>query len=442
MATPFMGMRGTGDWATNQVPESWGQVILREFPNGSAPLYAMTSMMRQETVNSYKYHWWSKTMPTQSGSGSVYIDPALGTAYVYATHQATAGTAGGVVYVKCSANLSKEFNKGALAMLRDSDQPTVDVRGVVQKNFQNGASSWVAVKLIEDDDNHSDSSTYNLATVDTIMRYSSGYPEGSTAPVSVNYDPDEYDNYVQNYRNTIDQTLTALATNLRTGDAKKEAKLECAMLHSMDIEKSAFWGEKYNGTGENGKPLRLTQGMIPFLAENNSSNIVDFQNTTGADYAGKTWLQAGKKFLNTYLFQLARYLDTGEVMAYCGDGALLGIQELAEAYGDIKLEVAAKSYGIDVTTWVIPGLKVHFKTHPLFSHETTNRNMIVLLHPKNCKFCPLVGGGKNFRTKWEKNMQIPGQHSEVDGFSTKGGWKFYHPNQFMVMYGMGLDNVA
>jgi hypothetical protein len=92
--------------------------------------------------------------------------------------------------------------------------------------------------------------------------------------------------------------------------------------------------------------------------------------------------------------------------------------------------------------WITPFGTINLKTHPLFSHETTHQNMMVLLHPRNVRFCPLVGGGLNFRTKFEQNMQIPGQHSKVDGYYTAGLWKFYFPNQFMVMYNIGKDNTA
>lgn len=442
MPTAFLGMRGVGDWADNQVPESWAQYILHEYPNGSAPLFAMTSMFKQENVDSYKYHWWKKTLPTQAGSCSIYIDSALGTAYVYASHQATHGVSTAVVYAKVAEALSKEFQKNALALLRDSDRPDdVEVHGRVVNTYQNGANSWVAIKLIEDDDNSSDSASYNLATVDRILRLSNAQPDGSIAPNAITYDPDEYDNLVQNFRNTLDLTQESLATHLRTGDAYKEAKTDCSYLHSIDIEKSAFFGYKYSGVGLNGKQLRMTQGAIAFLKEHNSSNVLNYETNSGSDYAGKTWLQAGKKFLNTYITQLLKYSD-GECIFYCGDAALLGIMELAEAYGDIQLKTGTVSYGINVTEWIIPAGKVYLKSHPLFSHETTNQNLMVGLHPKDCKFCPLVGGGYNFRTKFETDMQIPGQHSKVDGYTTKGGWKFASANKLMVLYGIGKDNTS
>ena len=442
---PFMGMRGTGNWATNQVPESWAEYILYEYPNGSAPMFAMQSMFRQETIDSHTHHWWTKTLPTQALSitaGSIYIDSGLATAYVYATHQATHGIAGKVVYVKTTEAFAQECKTGTVLLLRDSDQLTVDVRGRVVDVAYNGASSYVAIRLLEADDNHTTSATYNIATVDRVLIIGNAYPEGSTAPEAIGYDPIEYTNYIQEYRDTLDLSHITMATTLRTGPAYKEAKRECAEIHSIHLEKTGFWGQSFSGTGENGKPLKLSQGIVPFITTNVPANVVDYLTDTGADYSGKTWLQAGKKWLNTNLSRLFRYLAGGEALAFCGDAALLAIQELAEAYGTITMQVGQESYGINVTKWITPFGTVNFKTHPLFSHETTNQNTMIFLHPKNVKFCPLVGGGYNFKTKFEQDMQIPGQHSKVDGYYTVGTWVFYFPNQFMIMYNVGKDNAV
>ena len=45
---PFLGMRGTGDWATDQRPKSWREGILYLYPNGQAPLTAIMSKLRSE----------------------------------------------------------------------------------------------------------------------------------------------------------------------------------------------------------------------------------------------------------------------------------------------------------------------------------------------------------------------------------------------------------
>lgn len=437
-----MGMRGTGDWATNQVPESWAQYILYEKPNGMASMFAMQSMFREETVDSHTHHWWTKTLPTQAvdvtAGAALYIDEGLATAYVYASHLASHGTVEKMIYAKVPVAFAQECRAGNKIIMRDSDQLTVDVVGRITNVIYDGANSKLAIKLLETDDNHASSSTYNLATVDRLLLVGNVVPEGSLPPDAIGYDPVEYTNYVEEFRDTLDITWIAQATTLRTGDAYKEAKRECSELHSIGIEKTGFWGRKYSGIGENGKPLRTTQGMIPFTIENAPSNVVDFYTDTDTAFSGKTWLQAGKKFMDKYLAQLFAYLP-GEAFGWCGAQALLALNELAEAYGQIQLKVRQVSYGIMVTEWITPFGTLYLKTHPLFSHETTTSRLLVIYHPKNVRFAYLVGGGKSFRTKFETNMQIPGQHSQVDGYYTAGMWKFYFPNQFMIMRNLGLD---
>lgn len=436
----FLGMRGTGDWADNVVPEDWAQYIMFEEPNGSAPLYAMQSMFRKEAVKSYKYHWWSETLPTESGAvTSIYIDAGLGTAYVYATHQATHGIAGATVYVKVALALAKEFVPGSGCILIDSDQFDMLVHGHVKDVKLNGASSYLAVELSEIDDNHATSASYNLATVDRIIGAGSGYPEGSLTPKPRTYDESEFDNVTEIFRNTFDQTGTAQATEIRTGDPFMNDKNRCMISHSIGIEKSGFFGVKRVTTGYNGKPLRFSQGYINWVREFASANYANFQTSTDAAYSGKTWLQAGKKFINTYFAQLFRYLK-GEAVAFVGDGALLGILELAEAYGDIQMTTNQKDYGVMVTEWHLPFGTVYFKTHPLFSHETAFQNLMVLLSPRNIRFCPLINNKKNRDTKFDPKMEMPGTDGQIAGYHTEAGWKFYFPNQGMVLQGIGKDN--
>jgi len=47
----FLGMRGNGDWATDQRPKNWREGILFLFPNGDSPLNAILSKMGSEKVN-------------------------------------------------------------------------------------------------------------------------------------------------------------------------------------------------------------------------------------------------------------------------------------------------------------------------------------------------------------------------------------------------------
>jgi len=440
MATPFLGIRGTGDWTTNEKPQDWAEFIMYEYPNGSAPLYAMQSMIAKDSVSSHTYTWWTETLPTRAGTvSSIYIDSALGTEYVYATHQSTLGIAGGVVYAKVAEALVEEFVPHDRVLLRDSDQLEVDVIAHVTNVVKNGANSYLALELAEADDNHADSTTYNLATVDYVLKIDSAHPEFSDAPRPMTYKPVEYSNNAQIFRNTFAISESAKAEEIRTGDPYKQDKKRCVDRHSMDIEFSGWFGQKRTTTGLNGKPLYMTQGLIPFMRENNPSNYANFYNSTDTAYSSKTWLQAGKKFLNTNLKTIFRYLK-GEAMIWCGDGALEGLNELAEYYGTINMKTADKAYGIAVNEWHTAHGRTYWKTHPLWSRDSTMTNMVVVGLPANARFCPKVANGINRNTMFQKDMQIPGQDGTLDGFLTEGGWKFFFPNQWFIMNGVGLDN--
>ena len=79
----FLGMRGTGDWATDQRPYNWRDAILMLYPNGDAPLTAIMAKMKSEKTDDPQYHWWTKGLPTQRATVTeVYYNATLANAYV------------------------------------------------------------------------------------------------------------------------------------------------------------------------------------------------------------------------------------------------------------------------------------------------------------------------------------------------------------------------
>jgi hypothetical protein len=438
----YQGLRSTTDWQANQVPESWEEFILREQPNGMSPLFALQSMLPTETVDSYKFNWWTKTLPVRSldvTADEVYIDSGLSTKYVRATHQATIGIAGGVVYVKVDATATgNDFNFVRLkqgVVLRDASRMNVDVSGSIVDFLSSGANSYIAVELNEADDNDADPTTYNLTTVDRVLFIGAAFEENSAAPSGLVYDPVEYDNLTQIFRNTFEISRTAKSTRLRTGNGYLEDKMDTLELISMDIEWQGWLGQKRTATGNNNKPKRFTQGCIPWLREHNPSAVRDFR----IDYAAQTWLDKGKTWLNEYIKVLFRYAAGKRILAHCGDGALMGINELAEYHGWVNLTVGQNDFGLEVTSWRTPFGIIDLKTHPLFSQESTMQYCMVCMVPKNAKAVPLVGGGESGQLQFQEGLAPNGTDGDHDGWLAEIGWKFKLPNQWLVLFGVGQD---
>ena len=376
-------------------------------------------------------------MPTQAATVTgVYTDSGLTSAYT------SGGVVGSTLYLKMSASDIIHFRVGHTVVMRDASDFTVDVVGKVTARTSNGSSSSIGVKLLEADDNSAYS--HDLSDCDKVMVIGNVNAEGAAMPSALAYDPDKLYNYTQIFRTSLSITRTARKTKLRTGDQYKEAKREALELHGIEMEKAFLFGIPYEGTGDNGKPERTTEGLITCLRTNNSGNVADFQ--LDATYHGKNWLDdgGGDEFLNEYLEQVFRY-GRQEKLAVCGTGALLGINRLAQAGSHFTMTSVTKAYGINVTEWVTPFGKIYLKTHPLFNIESTLRNSMLLFEPENCVYRYI--DDTNFYAENEKGAAASGTNGgRIDGtqeeFLTEAGLEYHHPYTAAFLNGVGLNHTA
>jgi len=429
----FLGLRGTGDWATDQRPLNWRQMILRLYPNGSAPLTAFLSKLGNEKVNDPQYHWWTKALPLQAGAVTgVYLDSGLSNAYV------SGGTAGQTLYIKMAEALIKEIRAGHQVLLRDSSDLTVDVVAKVTDRSANGTSSYAEVKLLEADDN---STSNDLSDCDRILVTGSINSEGSAMPDAVSYDPIKWYNLTQIFKTPLEITRTAEMTNLRTNpQAYQELKREALELHSIEMEKAFLFGIPTEGTGDNGKPERTTCGLINAIK---GSGIVGHGGTGGtvsdyptdSSYSGQSWLQGGEDWLDTQIAEAMRYGST-EKTAFCGDGALLALNKLVKNGGDFSFTAATAEYGINVIKWVTPLGMINLIRHPLMSYETTTRNSMIIFEPKNVKY--------RFITDTTFQEDKSSGWTKLDGrkeqYLTECGLEYHHPIGWAYLTGVGSDN--
>lgn len=432
----FLGMRGTGDFTVDgQRPKSWREMILYLYPNGSAPLTAILSKMASEKVDDPEFNWFTKALSQQAGTiTGIYSDSGLTTAYV-----GGAGDAGDTLYVKMSATDITEFRIGHQVLLRQSTSVDVDKNAKVTARTVNGASSYLTVVLLEDDN----SAGADISDADRCLVVGNLNAEGAGMPAAISYDPVKIYNKTQIFRTPLDITRTAKRTKLRTGDAYKEMKREALEYHSIEMEKAFLWGTMTENIGDNGKPERTTMGLIPCIKQYAAANVVDFRTWSTANLAGANWMEttenemAGELFLDTYLEQLFRYGNKTK-LALCGSGALLGINRLVKAKGNFEFSSATRDYGIQVVSWKTAFGTIECILHPLFSFEPSNRNSMVIYEPANTKFRFI--DDTTFYADGEKQNTGP---NRVDGtkeeFLTEAGLEFHHPIGWGFLNGIGLN---
>jgi len=345
------------------------------------------------------------------------------------------------VYFKMSEADCKQFRVGHQVLLRDASDFTVDVVGKVTARSLNGASSSIAVKLLEADDNSSH--THYLADVDVAMIIGNINAEGSTMPSGISQDPEKFYNLTQIFRTPLSITRTARETKLRTGDAYQEMKREALEMHSIEMEKAYLFGIRTEGTGDNGKPERTTEGILTFIRENAAANVDDY--SLNALYTGKNWddVGGGEDWLDAYLELLFRY-GRQEKLALAGSGALLGLNKLARAGSHFEISTATKAYGIKISEWVTPFGSIYVKTHPLFSEEATLRNSILLLEPENLKYrfitdTKFFGEGGSTAAAGTNGGRVDGSEEE---YLTECGLEFHHPSTMMFLNGVGVNSTV
>ena len=78
----ILGLRGTGDFGTDERPKSFREAILWREPNGEAPLTALMSKMRKGSLTDPEHGWWEEDLEVtrlqlNDGTGMVAGDTAF-----------------------------------------------------------------------------------------------------------------------------------------------------------------------------------------------------------------------------------------------------------------------------------------------------------------------------------------------------------------------------
>ena len=432
----FLGMRGTGDWVSGQRPMNWREQILYLYPNGSAPLTAILSMMGSEAVDDPQFHWWTQEQSAVGGAVSgVFTLPDLSVAY------AGGGVVADVLYVRIATTLANRIREGHQILLRDSADYRVDVVGKVTGVSRGTLVSVLSVKLLEDDDNSIDlGGTADLQDCDTFKIIGNINPEGGEMPDAIALNPVKVYNLTQIFRTPLSMTRTALKTKLRTPEQRQKAKAEALEMHSWEMELAFLWGIRTENIGDNGKPERTTMGVINFIRQYAAANCDDY--TLNATYAGQTWAAGGETWLKNMLERIFRY-GASEKLVLCGSGFLLGLDALANAGAQVNVQPGQKVYGMEITKWLTPFGTVNLKTHPLFSYDATTRNMGVVLEPKELSYRYIDDTTFYGESSQKQHSEGYGQR-RVDGineeFLTEAGLEFGLPQKCGVLNGVGLDN--
>jgi len=236
-----------------------------------------------------------------------------------------------------------------------------------------------------------------------------------------------------------------LQHQVRTNNDYQRRKGQALKYHMLEIENACLWGVPRQTTGPtSGKRLTFMSGIIPYIRTNASSNIVNF--TTDTDYSGDSWITSGMTWLNKELKNVFKY-GSRERVAFGGDDVMLAINELAQVYGDINVEVGVTEFGTKVNKWHTNFGSVTFHTHPLFSHNTVNTRQCLLVDKANLQYVAFKGADTHYKKDPNIRALSRGRSGAVAGFYNRDGIKeewltqcsleIHHAKTHMFMQGFG-----
>ena len=304
---------------------SFAQAITRLMPNGTAPLFGLTSLLKDETASNIEHGYFSKTM-------------------IFPSVTSTAGDLVGATTL--TVNAYTDIVPGDLIL----NERTGEVILVTATPTTTTLTVQRAVGTVV-------AAAINAA--DVMRTVGNAFEEGSVRPSAVAIIAARYVNNTQIFRNSWAVTKTAAAIPQIAGSGYvSESKQDCAALHAMAIEKALFFGQKFMGT-RNGQPFHTMEGLVARVNAAASGNVTTLGATTN-------WTQfeaALDKTLETVTDPKGGNIRT----MFAGGTARRVIHNIARLNSTYQITTNETGWGLQIDTIRTPRGTFEMIEHPLFN---------------------------------------------------------------------------
>lgn len=361
------GLRGTGNWGTDERPKAFRESILFYSPNGNSPIFGLTSKAGKRTVSDAEFAWWaeSQTLTRLINSGALV---AADTTITVSSVDPTAST------MSALYGTATNLKPGDILLVEPAtdnatyNQEFIEVDTVIsdtQFTARRGAGG---------------SSAGNIANGGALTLIGSAYAEGTGAPRAVSRNPVKFKNYIQIFKDSYELTGTAAETTVRTGNPWSNDKKRKMFDHAKAIEMAFLFGRQAEVTGQNGKPQRFMGGIREFIPAGNTTVF-------GAPVTAASFSDALAPAFN---FDMGGG-DTR--IGFCGNFARTELGKVIQGATGIKIELGnvVKVFGIDFQEFILPMGRVLLKSHPLLSVHPLYKKSLFLLDFSAIKYTTMKG---------------------------------------------------
>lgn len=389
------GLRGTGDWSTDERPKNFREKILFLDPNSDSPIFALSGRAGKYTVDDPEYNWWCET----SNIVRIQVNGALSssaTDFVVDSPDPTAST------LSTPWGVATHLKPGDVLLVEPSTLSSFNPE-FIRVTEVISATAFTAARGI------GGSTAASIADDSWLLLVNSAYAEGTSSPRAVSRSPTKFSNYTQIFKDAYELTGTADSTTARTGDVWSNDKKRKMFDHSRAIEHTLLYQvNNQETTGENGKPIRYTKGIRGFVP---TSNVKYFSApVTTDDFL--TYLEPA------FSFSMPGSGDT-RVM-FIGNTGLAELGKIVRNDDSVMMQMGEKitMWGMNLRELIVPWGRVLLKGHPLLSRSSTFCRSGYVVDFAALKWAPL----KARDTKTHDDVQNKDEDLRRGYVQTEGGW--------------------
>lgn len=375
-----VGIFNTSNFTQDLAAKSFARAITRLMPNGQAPLFALTSMLPEETALQVEHGFFTKTMLFPMFNLDAAVADAVTNVFTVAsTNNLVAGM------------LMKAASTGEIVLINQIISPTsIQVtRGV---------------------------GTTPAAVADDVNWYQVGnaFEEASLRPNAVQINPVRITNLTQIFRNTWAISGSAAATQVIAGETTiAENRQDCAAFHAADIEKALFFGAKSQGT-RNGQPFRTMDGFLQII--NNLTYYPPSYATPNVSVAGATTNYTQLETMLDPVFTQTTDPKVGnERVLFVGSQAKKAINNIGRLNGTYFIQNGQTDFGLQFGSFSIARGTFRMIEHPLFNSNPDWSKLAVAVDLSTFRVAYLTGR----KTKRE-DFNLSGQPVD-QGIDAVGG---------------------
>jgi len=380
--------------------KSFSSMIMRLFPNGSAPLYYLTGEVGKAKAVAASHGYFTKHM----AYSFLTIDGAKVAGDTAFTVDSTTGIASGMVFQIPATRENFRVN-------------TVTSATVVQVDRSFGR---VAAGAVADN------------AVCTLVGNS--HVEASQRPESRNLTSAYVPNYTIIIRNAWSISNTARASLSEAGfNNVAETKMDAVEFHSTDIEGNLLYGQAVAPATDatTGKPIHATQGLVDAIYEHAAGNV---------QTAGATTTYAQLVSLVEPAFQYSsNKMGNGlkERAMFCDSTAMKVIHDIGRLNGEVTQTTETTTFGLQYQSFKFYKGQLRLIEHPLLN-EIAPASGIAISVDLNSMALAYMEGRDVKKEEYDGSGDSTDSGIDASGgsFTTEFATEFRSPNTCGIINGL------